>query len=149
MSLISGREKPNFEVGEVGKLGTTASIEQGTEMEGKLKISAGTARINSRFKGEISGEGALLIADQGEVEAEINVRSATVMGKVKGTLHASERIEIRERGVILGDIYTPILVVEPGGYLDGQCHMPVQPASAPQPELATGKAASSAGGHPA
>lgn len=130
MSLGLGKERTDF-----SKHGLTATLEPGTEMEGKLKVSAGMVRINSHFKGEIGGEGGILIAEQGEVEAEINLKSVTVLGKVKGSVHAAERIEIKERGVILGDIFTPVLVVEPGGYFDGQCHMPIQAADAPKPPL--------------
>ncbi|MGH9343517.1 MAG: bactofilin family protein [Terriglobia bacterium] len=111
---------------ELMKQGVTAALEPGVEIEGKLKITSGTVRINTHFKGEISGEGAVVIAERGEVEAVITVKSVTVLGKVKGSIHASERLEIKERGVILGDIYTPVLLVEPGGYFDGQCHMPAQ-----------------------
>lgn len=109
---------------DLSKQGVTATIEPGMEFEGKLKITSGTVRINSHFKGEISGEGALVIAERGEVEAGITLKSVIVMGKVKGSIHASERLEIKERGVILGDIYTPVLLVERGGYFDGQCRMP-------------------------
>lgn len=117
---------------EFAKQGTVAALEPGAEMEGKLTITAGAARINSHFKGEIIGDGAVLIAEQGEVEANIAAKVATVMGKVKGSVHTTERLEIKERGVILGDIFTPVLVVEPGGYFDGQCHMPVQGVEAPK-----------------
>ena len=109
---------------DLSKQGITASLEPGVEFEGKLKVTSGAVRINSHFKGEISGEGALVIAERGEVDADITLKSVTVMGKVKGAIHAAERLEIRERGVILGDITTPLLLVEPGGYFDGQCHMP-------------------------
>lgn len=109
---------------DLAKQGVTATIEPGMEFEGKLKITSGVVRINSHFKGEISGEGSLVIAERGEVEAGITLKSVIVMGKVKGSIHASERLEIKERGVILGDIYTPVLLVEPGGYFDGQCRMP-------------------------
>jgi cytoskeletal protein CcmA (bactofilin family) len=30
--------------------------------------------------------------------------------------------------VVVGDISTPVLVVEPGGFFDGQCHMPTATA---------------------
>jgi cytoskeletal protein CcmA (bactofilin family) len=64
------------------------------------------------------------VADQGEVEGEIHSKITSLAGKVKGSVHASEVVEIKARGVIVGDIYAPALLVEPGGYFDGQCHMP-------------------------
>ncbi|MGH9354231.1 MAG: bactofilin family protein [Terriglobia bacterium] len=111
-------------VGDLIKHGVIALLEPGAEFEGKMKIASGTVRLNSHFKGEIQGEGTVLITERGEVEADISVKSVTVIGKVKGSVRVKDRLEIRERGVILGDIFTPVLVVEPGGFFDGQCHMP-------------------------
>ncbi len=99
-------------------------IEPGIEVEGRVRFTSGMIRLNAHFRGEIQSEGTVVIADQGEVEAEIHARNVSVAGKVKGAVHASERIEIREHGVVLGDIYTPCLVIDPGGFFDGQCHMP-------------------------
>jgi cytoskeletal protein CcmA (bactofilin family) len=104
----------------------------GIEVEGKLKFSAGMVRLNAKYKGEIIGEGTLVVDDQGDLEAEIHARIITIAGKVKGTVHASERIEIKEHGVILGDMYTPSLVIDPGGFFDGQCHMPTPEGLAKQ-----------------
>ena len=99
-------------------------IEPGIELEGKLKFTSGMVRLNAHFKGEVQSQGSVVVADQGEVEAEIHARHVSVAGKVKGVIHASERMEIHEHGVVLGDIYTPCLVIDPGGFFDGQCHMP-------------------------
>lgn len=108
-------------------------VEPGVEFEGKLRFGSGMIRLNAHFRGEIRSEGALIVADQGEVDAEIHARDVSISGKVKGSIHAAERVEIREHGIVLGDIYTPCLVVDPGGYFDGTCHMP---APEPQKSLA-------------
>lgn len=113
-------------------------VEPGIELEGRLKFASGMIRLNAHFKGEIQSEGLVVVADQGEVEAEIHARNVSVAGKVKGSIHARERIEIREHGVVLGDIYTPSLVVDPGGYFDGQCHMPTPVEPAKQGTKGTG-----------
>lgn len=99
-------------------------LEPGLEIEGKMKFSAGMIRLNTHYKGEIICEGTIVVADQGEIEAEIHSRIISIAGKVKGSVHASERIEIKEHGLVLGNIFTPCLVVDPGGFFDGQCHMP-------------------------
>lgn len=104
-------------------------LEPGLEFEGKMIVSSGMVRINTHLKGEIDCSGAVVLAEQGEVEGEIRTRFISVAGKIKGTVHASEKIEIKANGVVLGDIHTGSLVIEPGGYFDGQCHMPV-PADA-------------------
>ena len=111
--------------------GMTAVLELGVEFEGKMQISNGAVRLNTTFRGEIVGEGALIVGEQGEVEASIQASSITVRGKVKGTVRATEKLEIQEHGVLLGDIDTPVLIVAPGGYLDGHCHMPTPGATKP------------------
>ena len=126
--MAFGKKIKGKSASDVVKHGLIVSLEPGAEIEGKMKLGAGSARINSHFKGEISGDGSLIVAERGELEADVNVKAIIVTGKVKGAIHVTDRIEIKERGVILGDIYTPILVVEPGGYLDGQCHMPAHDA---------------------
>jgi cytoskeletal protein CcmA (bactofilin family) len=107
-------------------------LEPGVELEGKLRVTTGLIRLNSHFKGEIYSEGTVVIHDQGEVEGEVRSKMVSITGKLKGTVHASERLEIKENGVLLGDIYTPCLVVDPGGFFDGSCHMPT-PEPTPSP----------------
>jgi cytoskeletal protein CcmA (bactofilin family) len=110
-------------------------LEPGVEVEGKMIIACGMVRLNTHFKGEIASAGTLVVADQGEIEGEIRAKHLSIAGKVKGTVHATERLEIKEHGVVLGDVYTPCLVVDPGGYFDGQCHMPTpEPEKSPTPE---------------
>ena len=104
-------------------------VEPGVEVEGKLKVPAGMFRLNCHVKGEVHCEGMLVVAEQGEVEGDIHTRQISVAGKVKGSIRASESLEIKKAGIVLGGIFTPKLFVEPGGYFDGQCHMPT-----PEPE---------------
>jgi cytoskeletal protein CcmA (bactofilin family) len=35
----------------------------------------------------------------------------------------------------MGDIYTPCLLVDPGGFFDGQCHMPTPDPASPPPKV--------------
>jgi cytoskeletal protein CcmA (bactofilin family) len=108
-------------------------LEPGVEVEGKMKVTGGLIRLNSFFKGEIVSEGSVVVHVQGEVEGNIQCRVASVTGKVKGTVHAKERLEIKESGSVVGDIYTSCLLVDPGGFFDGQCHMPTPEPAIPAP----------------
>ena len=100
-------------------------LEPGIEFEGRMTAASGLPRINTHLKGEVDCGGVAVIAEQGEVEGEIRARSISIAGKVKGTIRASEKVEIKAKGIVLGDIQTPLLVIEPGGYFDGRCRMPV------------------------
>jgi cytoskeletal protein CcmA (bactofilin family) len=104
-------------------------LEPGVEVEGRLRVPSGMMRLNSHLKGEILCEGMLVVAEQGDIEGDIQTRQISVAGKVKGSIRAAESLEIKRAGIVLGDIYTPKLFVEPGGYFDGTCHMPT-----PEPE---------------
>src|SRR5580700_1066082 len=104
---------------------TVALVGPGTEFEGTLKAGAGQVCLNASFKGTAASEGSIFIDENGDVAAEITAKVISISGKLKGTAKASEKLEIRAHGVVLGDISTPVLVVEPGGYFDGQCHMPI------------------------
>jgi len=112
----------------------------GADFDGKMSFASGVIRLDSHCKGEITCEGTIMVGEQGEVEADIHTRIISIAGKVKGTVHASERIEIKEHGLFLGDMYTPCLIVDPGGFFDGQCHMPEREKQAPQ-NISAGKKA--------
>jgi len=115
-----------------------AWLEFGVELEGNMKASGGLIRLNARLKGDIVSDGALVVHDQGEVEGNIQCRVVSITGKVKGTVHAMERLEIKDHGSVVGDIYTSCLLVDPGGFFDGQCHMP-----APEPATQSPKGVAS------
>lgn len=107
---------------------TVGVLEPGVDIEGRMIVTAGVTRLNNHFKGEIRSSSTIVVLERGEIEAEIYAKVVTISGKVKGTIQATERLEIRECGVVLGTIETPVLVVDPGGYLDGQCRMPTPEA---------------------
>jgi len=107
-------------------------LEPGVQVDGKIKVAAGLIRVNTHVNGEITCEGTVVVHDEGEVNGDIHTRKISVTGKIKGAVYASESLEIKEHGVVLGDIYTPCLVVDPGGFFDGQCHMPT-----PEPTIQT------------
>ncbi len=98
-------------------------LEPGVDLEGNIKVSGGLIRLNAHFKGDIVSDGAVVVPDHGEVEGNIQSRVVYISGKVKGTVHAEERLVIKKHGIVLGDIYTPYLLVDPGGSFDGRHHM--------------------------
>ncbi len=130
MSFFDSKgERKRERIEMLGDDNVVGFLEPGVEVEGKVKIPAGMMRLNCHVKGEVHCEGMLVVAEQGEVEGDIHTRQISVAGKVKGSIRASESLEIKKAGIVLGGIFTPKLFVEPGGYFDGQCHMPT-----PEPE---------------
>jgi cytoskeletal protein CcmA (bactofilin family) len=132
MDLTLGKNKASSYTNSSTSEGSTvALVGPGTEFEGTLRAGAGQVCLNASFKGTAASEGTIVIDENGDVAAELTAKVISISGKLKGTAKAQEKLEIRSRGVVLGDISTPVLVVEPGGYFDGQCHMPVPAAEKP------------------
>jgi cytoskeletal protein CcmA (bactofilin family) len=110
----------------------------GVEVEGKIKVEHGPIRVNTRLKGEMLSDGLVILGDRADVEATIHAKAVSVAGKVTGNIHVSDYLEVKEHGRVLGDVYARVLSVEPGGYVEGQCKMPIeevdeQPQKAPSP----------------
>ena len=104
---------------------TVTYLGPGVEFEGKIKGGYLYGRGAYDIKGDVVSDGLVIVGDRGEVEATIHAKTVSVAGKVTGNIHVSDRLEIKEHGVVLGDVYTRVLTVEPGGYFEGQCKMPV------------------------
>ena len=109
-------------------------LEPGVEVEGNMRAASGLIRLNAHFKGEIVSDGAVVVHDQGEVKGNIQCRVVSITGKVKGTVHAKERLEIKEHGIVVGGIHTSCLLLDPGAFFDGQCHMPTPEAARQTPK---------------
>jgi cytoskeletal protein CcmA (bactofilin family) len=125
MDLSIAKHRSGSASATEGQASMVALVGPGTEFEGSLRASSGQVRLDGVFKGTAVSQGTITIDEHGDVAAELTAKVISIAGKLKGTAKASERLEIRSRGVVLGDISTPVLVVEPGGYFDGQCHMPI------------------------
>ncbi len=100
----------------------TGFIGKGMKVEGKLDFEK-TVRIEGSFKGEINSTGTLIIGNGAFVEGDIRVGSTLVTGEVKGTIYASERVELQSPARVTGEIKTPTLIIGEGTTFDGNCIM--------------------------
>ena len=100
----------------------TTYIGKDTEFEGKLKFY-GTIRIDGQFKGEIIGEGTLIVGEGATIEADIHVSQIFNSGRIQGDVTADNKIEIRAPGKILGNIQAPSIVIHEGATIEGNCRM--------------------------
>lgn len=86
-------------------------------------VYSNTLKINGNFKGTIQTSGTLIIGGTGEVEADLDVGTLVVVGKLKGNVNAKEKIELKKPSELIGDIQTPALEVENGSKFLGSCSM--------------------------
>jgi cytoskeletal protein CcmA (bactofilin family) len=66
---------------------------------------------------------ANLVCETGMIVAKIKIGRLSVSGQVEGSIIATEKVEILHTGKIIGDVTTPLLVVEEGAILEGKCSM--------------------------
>src|ERR1700685_3378300 len=76
--------------------------------------------IDGRVEGSISLAGnRVTIGRNGVVAANINAREIVVLGKVRGNLTASDRVDIRSDGSLTGDVIAARISIEDGAYFKG------------------------------
>jgi cytoskeletal protein CcmA (bactofilin family) len=102
--------------------GIGAFLDEGTEIEGSYACT-GTVILNGRLKGEINAKDTLIIGSSASVQAIVQAGSLIVHGEVVGNVTAAKRVEIRSGARVTGDIEAPVIVIEEGALLEGQCHM--------------------------
>lgn len=111
----------------------TAFIGEGSEIEGKYTFS-GTLMLNGRFRGEIVSNDSLIVGEKGIVNASIRAGVVLIEGEVVGNVNATERVELRGKARVFGDIEAPIVLVEAGVLFEGHCRMTkARPVEVAQP----------------
>jgi cytoskeletal protein CcmA (bactofilin family) len=100
----------------------TSLIDEGTEIDGKISLT-GTVLLNGRVRGEISSNDILVVGEKAVVNASIHATVVEISGEVVGNITASDRIELRANCRVYGDIEAPIVIIDEGALLEGQCRM--------------------------
>ena len=57
------------------------------------------------------------------VEGDLHTKECVIGGQVKGTIHASERVELQATAVIDGDIMTQRIAILEGARVTGEVRM--------------------------
>jgi cytoskeletal protein CcmA (bactofilin family) len=76
--------------------------------------------IDGRVEGSINLAGnRVTIGRNGVVAANISAREIVVLGKVRGNLTASDRVDIRSDGSLTGDVVAARISIEDGAFFKG------------------------------
>ncbi|MGB8011911.1 MAG: polymer-forming cytoskeletal protein [Terriglobales bacterium] len=76
--------------------------------------------IDGRVEGTLSVPGQrVTIGRHGHVVANINAAEVVIMGKVQGNVECTDRLDIRNEGVLSGDVITHRISIEEGAILTG------------------------------
>ena len=97
-------------------------LDVGSHIQGELHFED-TFRLDGKVRGRVISRGDLVIGEKGEVDGEIDVSRVFVSGVARGTIKATERIEVTANGKVYADVDTRNLTIEDGGHFEGRCTM--------------------------
>jgi cytoskeletal protein CcmA (bactofilin family) len=121
--MFEREQRGRMEMADAGAMsGTSAFLGKGTRVSGKLTFE-GPVRIEGQVEGELSAHDTLTIGEGADVRAQVTGTSIVIHGKVTGDVKANKRLEIRAPGKLIGNITTPVLVIQEGVIFEGQCSM--------------------------
>jgi cytoskeletal protein CcmA (bactofilin family) len=76
--------------------------------------------IDGRVEGSINLSGnRVTVGRNGVVSANITAREIVVLGKVRGNLTATDRVDIRNEGSLTGDVVAQRISIEDGAFFKG------------------------------
>ena len=76
--------------------------------------------IDGKIEGSINLPGnRVTVGRNGNVSANISAREIVVLGKVRGNATASDRVDIRSEGSLIGDVTAQRISIEDGAYFKG------------------------------
>jgi len=122
------------------------TLNSDVELKGSLKFS-GELTFDGKLDGDINSDGNLNLGDNAVIKGNVNVSTVVVRGKLNGNIVAREKIEIKAKTELFGDVRAPKLVIEEGVTFVGKTEVnpnkvtptpttPTQTAAQKTPELA-------------
>ena len=97
-------------------------ISPSTQINGEVTVE-NDIRIGGKITGKLKTSGDLVLESTGIVEGDLDVQSATIVGRVVGNIICKERLILESKSQVQGDILTKELVVIEGSRFEGNCKM--------------------------
>ena len=109
------------------------TLNSNVEIKGNLKF-AGQLTFEGKLEGEIQSEGTLLLGDSAVINGNINASSIVLRGKINGNVTAKDKVEIKGKTEMFGDVTAAKLVIEEGVTFVGKMDVnPNKVAPSPAP----------------
>jgi cytoskeletal protein CcmA (bactofilin family) len=99
-------------------------LAKGVHLKGEIRVE-GTVRIDGRLEGEIHTKGQVIVGEDGLVQGTVAAGTVVSSGRIKATVRAVERVQLLKTAIVIGDIHTPVLMMEEGARLQGTTDMGV------------------------
>jgi cytoskeletal protein CcmA (bactofilin family) len=100
-----------------------ATIGRSLQIKGEV-IGSESLYIDGKVEGAITLPGSrVTISRNAQVSANITAREVVVFGKVRGNIHASDRVDLRSEGSVTGDVTAQRITIGDGAFFDGGIHI--------------------------
>jgi cytoskeletal protein CcmA (bactofilin family) len=99
-------------------------LARGVQLKGEIRVE-GTVRIDGRLEGDIQTKGQVIIGEEGVVQGTITAGTVISSGRVKAVVTAGERVQLLKTSTLVGEVHTPLLVMEEGAKFQGLTDMGV------------------------
>jgi cytoskeletal protein CcmA (bactofilin family) len=99
--------------------GEQATIGKGLTIKGEINGSE-SLYIDGKVEGSVNLPGnRVTVGRNGQVAASITAREIVVLGKVRGNVTATDRVDIRAEGSLSGDVAAARISIEDGAFFKG------------------------------
>jgi cytoskeletal protein CcmA (bactofilin family) len=99
--------------------GDQATIGKGLFVKGEISGSE-SLFIDGKVEGSITLPGnRVTVGRNGQVAASVTAREIVILGKVRGNVSASDRVDIRAEGALTGDVAAARISIEDGAFFKG------------------------------
>jgi cytoskeletal protein CcmA (bactofilin family) len=96
-----------------------ATIGKGLFVKGEINGSE-SLFVDGKVEGSITLPGnRVTVGRNGQVAASITAREIVILGKVRGNIVASDRVDIRAEGALTGDVTASRISIEDGAFFKG------------------------------
>ena len=99
--------------------GDQATISKGLFLKGEI-TGTESLFIDGKIEGSVNLPGnRVTVGRNGQVTASIAAREIVILGKVRGNVVASDRVDIRAEGALTGDVSAARISIEDGAFFKG------------------------------
>jgi cytoskeletal protein CcmA (bactofilin family) len=110
--------------------GDQATIGKGLVIKGEI-TGTESLFIDGKIEGSITLPGnRVTVGRNGQVTSTITAREIVILGKVRGNVAASDRVDIRAEGALTGDVNAARISIEDGAFFKGGIDIKKSDASA-------------------
>jgi cytoskeletal protein CcmA (bactofilin family) len=118
-SIETPRATTSSSVSSASPAGEQASISKGLSIKGEI-TGTESLFIDGKVEGSINIPGnRVTVGKNGVVSASISAREIVVLGKLKGNVNATDRVDIRAEGALTGDVAAARISIEDGAFFKG------------------------------